>query len=306
VSRDGSKIAYMAGDPTSAPDLHFFDGTASRQVTRVNEDLFAQVETQPAERVLFSAKDGQQLEGWLIKPVGFQQGKKYPLVFEIHGGPHSAYGNAFFHEFQCLAGYGFGVFYCNPRGSVGYGEAFARSIIGDWCGIDASDLIDAAEFAAGLDWVDASRIGVTGGSQGGYFTNWLVGHTNMFKAAVTQRSMSNVYSKYGTADNGVTHDKVSMGGADLWSDEALLMERSPIRYAQNVRTPLLILHSEEDYRCPIEQAEQWYAALKRLGNTDVEFVRFLGENHELSRSGKPTNRIERLTRLTGWFRKYML
>ena len=303
ATADGRTIAYVATTPTCPPALFIWDGARSNLIFDPNTGICAGIEASPAERLVFQARDGTPIEGWVMKPAGFEEGSRYPLVMEIHGGPHSQYGNAFFHEFQCLCAKGFGVFYCNPRGSIGYGLQFAQAIKGDWCGIDASDLEDGAGFAGSLSWVDPSRLGVTGSSQGGYFTNWLISHTQAFKAAVTQRSMSNLYSKYGTADNGVTHDKVGMGGADLWTDEELLMERSPVRYAPNVRTPLLIIHSEADYRCPIEQAEQWYSALKRLGKAEVEFVRFAGENHELSRSGKPSNRVERLRRIVGWFEK---
>ena len=231
--------------------------------------------------------------------------EKHPLIMQIHGGPHATYGNAFSHEFQMLAGAGFGVLYTNPRGSLGYGEDFARACVGDWCGIDASDLQFMAEQTVALTpWVDAARVGVTGGSQGGYFTNWLIGHTDMFKAAVTQRSMSNLYSKYGVSDIGWSGDRHGMGGKDLWEDEDFIMERSPIRYAPRVTTPTLIIHSDQDYRCPLEQAEQWYVALKRLG-VPAEMLLFHGENHELSRSGKPANRLVRLDAIQEWFKRYL-
>ena len=257
------------------------------------------------ERVLFPSIENNLIEGWLMKPLDFDPDERYPAILEIHGGPHSTYGLAFNHEFQMLCARGFGVFFTNPHGSKGYGYGFAARVVGDWAGIDAHDLMAAADCLAKVRWVDERRLGVTGGSQGGYLTNWLIGHTTRFAAAVTQRSMSNLYSKYGVADNGWTHDRHGMGGADLWDNEALLMERSPIRYAPYVRTPTLIIHSDQDLRCPLEQGEQWYVALKRLG-VETELVRFTGENHELSRSGKPRNRVERLERLAGWFERHML
>jgi dipeptidyl aminopeptidase/acylaminoacyl peptidase len=222
---------------------------------------------------------------------------------EIHGGPHSTYGNIFFHEFQILAGNGYAVFYANPRGSLGYGEEFSRAVVGDWCGCDARDLEFMAREVRKIDWVDPNHFGVTGGSQGGYFTNWLISHTNIFSAAVTQRSMSNLYTKYGIADNGWNGDRFGMGGADLWESENFVLERSPIRYAPKVNTPLLLIHSDNDLRCPIEQAEQWYVALKRLGNI-TEMMIFHGENHGLSRSGKPANRLVRLDAILDWFNTY--
>lgn len=279
-------------------------GGELEQITALNQGLFEDKYIGWPEVITFAHPDGTQLEGWLIKPLGYTEGKTYPLVMEIHGGPHTTYGNVFFHEWQMLAGHGIGILYTNPRGSLGYGEEFSREVVGDWCGVDAADLRFMAEEAVKLPWVDKARIGVTGGSQGGYFTNWLISHTDMFAAAVTQRSMSNLYSKYGVADNGWNGDRYGMGGRDLWDDEDFIMERSPMRYARNVKTPTLIIHSDEDYRCPLEQAEQWYVALKRLGVT-VEMLLFHGENHELSRSGRPANRIVRLEAILDWFQRYL-
>lgn len=276
-----------------------------KMITGFNSKLASERYAGWPRRVTFNHPDGTVLEGWVIMPRGFEKGKKYPLIMEIHGGPHTTYGNVFFHEFQVLAGHGFGVLYTNPRGSMGYGEDFARAVVGDWCGVDADDLeFMAREAIRMFDWVDPKRVGVAGGSQGGYFTNWLISHTDLFAAAVTQRSMSNLYSKYGTADNGWSHDKAGMGGRDLWDSEDFLMERSPIRYAPNVKTPTLIIHSDQDYRCPLEQAEQWYVALKRLG-VKTEMLLFHGENHELSRSGKPANRIVRLEAILEWFERFL-
>lgn len=300
------QLLVNVSTPATPGDLWFGPiGGELQQMTACNQELFADKYIGWPEAVHFNHPDGTVLEGWLIKPLGYQVGQRHPLVMEIHGGPHSTFGNAFFHEFQMLAGHGLGVLYTNPRGSLGYGEAFSRACVGDWCGVDADDLQFMAEETAKLDWVDPAHIGVTGGSQGGYFTNWLIGHTQMFAAAVTQRSMSNLYSKYGVADNGWNGDRYGMGGRDLWDDEDFLMERSPMRYARNVKTPTLIIHSDQDFRCPLEQAEQWYVALKRLGVT-VEMLLFHGENHELSRGGKPANRVVRLDGILDWFSRYLL
>ena len=302
----GGAIVVNKATPLSIGDFFMGGrGTDWQQVTHFNRELFTERYIGWPEPITFTHPDGTVLEGWVIKPMGYQDGGNYPLVMEIHGGPHTTYGNVFFHEFQILAGHGFGVFYTNPRGSMGYGEGFAKSIVGDWCGLDARDLEFMAESALkALPWADPARYGVTGGSQGGYFTNWLIGHTSLFGAAVAQRSMSNLYSKYGVADNGWSGDRAGMGGKDLWDDEDLIMERSPIRYARNVRTPTLIIHSDMDFRCPLEQGEQWYVALKRLGVT-VEMLLFHGENHELSRSGKPANRVVRLEAILDWFQRYL-
>ncbi len=299
------QLVVNVATPSTPGDLWWGPlGGELKQITSLNRELFQDKYIGWPEVIHFTHPDGTQLEGWLVKPLGYVEGDTYPLVMEIHGGPHTTFGNAFFHEWQMLAGHGFAVLYTNPRGSLGYGEEFARSVVGDWCGIDAEDLQFMAEEAAKLPWVDKARIGVTGGSQGGYFTNWLISHTNMFAAAVTQRSMSNLYSKYGVADNGWNGDRYGMGGRDLWDDEDFIMERSPMRYARNVKTPTLIIHSDQDYRCPLEQGEQWYVALKRLGVT-VEMLLFHGENHELSRSGRPANRIVRLEGILDWFQRYL-
>ena len=300
------KVVANVSTPKDIGNLHLLMGSGKwEQVTQANSELLSHKYVGWPDAVHFTHGDGTVLEGWIIKPYGFKAGEKYPLIMEIHGGPHSTYGNAFSHEFQMLAGAGFGVLYTNPRGSLGYGEGFARACVGDWCGVDAADLqLMAEQTVAQTPWVDSARVGVTGGSQGGYFTNWLIGHTDMFKAAVTQRSMSNLYSKYGVSDIGWSGDRHGMGGKDLWVDEDFIMERSPIRYAPQVKTPTLIIHSDQDYRCPLEQAEQWYVALKRLG-VPAEMLLFHGENHELSRSGKPANRLVRLDAILEWFNRYL-
>lgn len=300
------KNGYLAADiadPLSPGDLWLGQNLSLEKITSYNQELFEDKYIAYPEKTSFSNDEGVLLEGWLLKPINFDDNKKHKLIMEIHGGPHTTYGNIFFHEFQILTGNGYGVFYGNPRGSMGYGEEFSRSIVGDWCGKDASDLEFMAKEVSKIAWVDERHMGVTGGSQGGYFTNWLISHTNMFSAAVTQRSMSNLYTKYGIADNGWSGDRHGMGGADLWSEEDFILERSPIRYAPNVNTPLLLIHSDHDLRCPLEQAEQWYVALKRLGNI-TEMMIFHDENHNLSRTGKPANRLVRLDSILEWFNTY--
>jgi len=280
--------------------------TGVNRVTEVNRFLTESRFISRPERFEFEAADGRPMEGWVIKPVGFEEDTLYPVVLAIHGGPAGTYGDVYSHEFQLLASRGYGVVFTNPRGSKGYGEAWARGVIGDWGGGDYADLMACVDSAVEqFAWIDPDRLGVTGGSYGGYMTNWIVSQTNRFRAAVTMRSISNLYTKYGVSDIGFFGNRAGMGGADLWDEEDFIMSRSPIRYAPNVRTPLLIVHSEEDLRCPMEQAEQWYVALRRLGNVEVEFIRFAGENHELSRSGKPVNRVERLERLVDWFDRHI-
>lgn len=297
-------LAYIAGDNNNPGDIYLLQGSKSVRLSEVNADVMANWQLGDVERIEFKGEDGLDLEGWIMKPIDFKPGEKYPVVLHIHGGPHVTYGYAFMHEFQLLAAAGYGVLYTNPRGSRGYGAEFTKGVVGDWGGGDYTDLMSAVDYAEQLDWVDGSRLGVTGGSYGGYMSNWMVTQTDRFNAAVTLRSISNMYTKYGCSDIGWYGNKAGFGGRDLWDSEDFIMERSPIRHAPNVKTPILIIHSEEDYRCPMEQAEQWYVALKRLGVT-TEFVRFIGENHELSRSGKPRNRKDRLNFIMDWFERYI-
>ncbi len=299
-------VAYVGADWDSPGDLWvMLPDDEPVRFTAFNDQLLREeVVLSPPERVTFSSVEDWEIEGWLMKPVGWEQGEEYPLVLEIHGGPAGTSGEVFFHEYQLLAASGWGVMFTNPRGSRGYGERHLKGVIGDWGGNDYRDLMAAVDYACELPWVDSERLGVTGGSYGGYMTNWIVSQTDRFSAAVTFRSISNLYTKYGCSDIGFYGNRRGMGGADLWDSEDFIMSRSPMRYAPQVSTPILIVHAEEDYRCPMEQAEQWYVALKRLG-VECRFVRYAGENHELSRSGKPLNRVDRLQRLLQWFETYL-
>jgi dipeptidyl aminopeptidase/acylaminoacyl peptidase len=271
-----------------------------RQLTHANRALLAERFIAEPEHVEIIGADGWTIEGWLLRPRGFDASRKWPLVLEVHGGPHAAYGNAFFHEFQVLAGRGYAVLYTNPRGSHGYGERFVSACIGDWGGKDYEDLMAAVDQALSWGWVDERRLYVTGGSYGGFMTNWIVGHTDRFRAAATQRSISNNVSAFGTSDIGWHFWEHEMGGASPWQGGETLVERSPLTYVTNVTTPLLILHAEHDLRCPIEQAEQLFVALKVLDRQAV-FVRYPDDNHDLTRGGKPRNRIDHCRRIADWF-----
>ncbi len=275
-------------------------GGPVKVITSLNAALLGSRYIATPERVEYTGADGWTIEGWILKPAGFDPMMRWPLVLEIHGGPHGAYGHAFFHEFQVLAGRGYAVLYTNPRGSHAYGDAFVRACVGDWGGKDYEDLMAGVDHALGLGWVDPDRLYVTGGSYGGFMTNWIVGHTDRFAAAVTQRSISNNVSAFGTSDIGWHFWEHEMGGATPWRDGHKLVDRSPMTYITNVDTPLLILHAEKDYRCPIEQAEQFFVGLKVLGKEAV-FVRFQEDTHELTRGGKPKNRIDHARRIADWF-----
>lgn len=289
--------------PTNPCDFHLLKEGELTPLTDANKTFIEEVALSEPEAFTFN-RNGFDIQGWMLRPYGFKEGEKYPLVLEIHGGPHAMYGQTFFHEMQLLAAQGYAVLYTNPRGSHGYGQSFVDAVRTDYGGNDYEDLMHAVDVALEkYDFIDEDRLGVTGGSYGGYMTNWIVSHTNRFKAAVTQRSISNWISFNGVSDIGYFFTEWEHGTSFL-EDPEKLWEFSPLKYVKNVETPLLILHGELDYRCPIEQAEQLFIALKQLGK-EVEFVRFPGANHELSRSGDPTMRIHRLEQICRWFEQYL-
>ena len=272
-------------------------------LTSFNATYLEEVELVEPQAIVYKGAIDWDIHGWLLKPAGYEEGKKYPLIVEIHGGPHTMYANTFFHELQLVAAQGYGVLYVNPRGSHGYSQEFVDGVRGDYGGGDYEDIMAGLDYAIQEnDWVDTDRLGVTGGSYGGFMTNWIVGQTDRFKAAVTQRSICNWISFFGVSDIGYYFTEWQIG-ADM-TDVDKLWEHSPLKYAGNVKTPLLILHSEKDFRCPIEQAEQLYITLKSMGK-DTEFVRFPEADHNLSRNGIPNLRVARLNEITGWFAKYI-
>jgi len=297
------KLAILAADPYSPGDLWFFQlaDNKVKRLTEVNRELFSQLELSRPEEVRYTSFDGTKIQAWILKPPRMQK-RKYPAIVEIHGGPRMQYGNVFFHEFQLLTANGYVVFYTNPRGSQGRGEAFAGAIKGNWGELDYKDIMAGVDYLVKRQYVDPKKLGVTGGSYGGYMTNWIIGHTDRFKAAVTQRSLSNLISDFGSSDFGFEHWREF--GAHPWERLEDYLRLSPITYVTKIKTPLLIIHSENDLRCPIEQAEQLYMALKIL-KRPVEFIRFPEESHGLSRCGCPDRRIERLKRIRGWFDRYL-
>jgi dipeptidyl aminopeptidase/acylaminoacyl peptidase len=305
-----NKVAFTASDAVTPSELWIWDEGGQRKLTDLNKSLLRKLHISEPEEFWFTASDGVKVQGWIVKPYEFKEGEKYPTLIEIHGGPRGGYGfnlGAAEHEFQVLADHGYVVVYTNPRASTGYGEQFAGLISGHWGERDYDDIMEATDYVIeNYDYVDAERFGVLGGSYGGFMTNWIVGHTDRYKAAVTQRCISNWYSFHGTSDIGwmtlPTHELVN--GKDPWDDLELCMEKSPITYVKNMTTPLLIIHSENDHRCPMEQGEQLYIALKKLGRT-TEFVRFPDEPHGLSRMGKPKHRQERLQHFVRWFDRYL-
>lgn len=301
LAADAKRFACVFSNATLPGDVAAGElGRTLRCLTDVNGELLGARYIAPPERIEFTGADGWAIEGWILKPRGFDPGKKWPLILEVHGGPHGAYGHGFFHEFQMLAGRGYAVLLTNPRGSHAYGEKFSTACVGDWGGKDYEDLMAGVDHALALGWVDPKRLYVTGGSYGGFMTNWIIGHTDRFRAAATQRSISNNVSAFGVSDIGWHFWEYEMGDASPWSDPGKLIERSPLTYVPKVKTPLLILHAERDLRCPIEQAEQFFTAL-RLHGVETQFVRFPDDNHDLTRGGKPRNRVEHARRIADWF-----
>ena len=247
--------------------------------------------------------DKYTIDGWVMPPVDYDPAKTYPAVLEIHGGPKNIYSAVYYHELQLLAAQGYFVIFCNPLGSDGKGTEFFESIRARYGTVDYESLMTFYD-AALRSWpqIDPSRVAVTGGSYGGFLTNWIIGHTDRFACAVSQRSISNMLSFWGNADVGFT-SVTDKNGGDIYHAMDLLWDQSPLKYAPHVTTPALFLHSDEDYRCPLEQGVQMYTAVTLTG-TDTRLVVFKGENHSLSRSGKPLNRIRRLEEMLRWFDKY--
>src|SRR6266536_41350 len=301
-----NSIVYAANDFKRLDDLHIADlsGRRERQLTNLNQMLWKQLQLADVERFTYKSADDWDIDGFLVKPVGWQPEKKYPLILSVHGGPAGMYGVDWYHEFQVYADKGYAVVFTNPRGSTGYGQKFERGIVNEWGGKDYQDVMNGLDAALRkYSWLDADRMGVTGGSYGGFMTNWIVGHTDRFKAAVTLRSVSNFISDEGTRDGSYGHTPDFKG--DLFDRFDFYWERSPLKYATNVKTPTLILHSDNDFRVPLEQGEQWFRALKHFGVT-TEIVMFPRENHNLTRTGEPKHLVESLNWQLYWFDRFVL
>jgi dipeptidyl aminopeptidase/acylaminoacyl peptidase len=305
LSADGRWIAAVIADPVDPGSVWLMaaDGSSSRCLADPNAAWKEEVEILgPEEMWVSSPVDGRPIHAWVLRPAN-AGGERVPLVLSIHGGPHGMYGWAYCHEFQVLAAEGYGVVYANPRGSQGYGETFLACTRGAWGEADMPDLMAVVDAVLAQGWADPERLGVCGGSYGGFMTNWIIGHTDRFRAAVSMRCVSELVSMYGTSDIGVYFSEWEIG-ATPWDDPERYRRLSPLTYAPNIRTPLLLLHAEEDWRCPIAQAEQLFTWLRRLGRT-VELVRFPGEGHNLTRSGRPRHRLEHLEHELRWFRTYL-
>lgn len=319
----GGRLVFTANTATALDELFAAarrpagggEGLADeRRLTSVGGAFCSGRELSALERFTAVSADGSEVEAWVMRPAGFEQGRKYPALLNIHGGPYGQYGVGFFDEFHVYAGGGYAVVFCNPRGSSGYSEEWARAIRGTgsgregdpgpgWGSVDYEDCMAAIEEAVRrFDFINSERLGVIGGSYGGYMTSWIVGHSDRFKAAVSERSVNQFVSEWGSSDTG--WDFKGYMGVFLYEDVDAYLRLSPATYAQDIHTPLLILHSEDDLRCPIEQGEHLFVTL-RLLKRPVEMVRFPAESHELTRSGSPVHRATRFHVVLDWFDRYL-
>jgi len=293
-------VAYVSTAVDSPTELYVAnaDGTGERKLTSFNAKLNQEIAWSPAERFTYPSVGGLEIEGWLMKPAGYEAGKKYPLVLYIHGGPHSQYNEGWFDEFQSLAGAGVWVLYTNPRGSSGYGADFTYASRGRWFAEDYEDLMKAVDIASKRPDVDSTKMGVTGGSYGGVMTAWVTAKTNRFKAAEADRMISEWTYWYGASDaQGLTEFEFY---GKPWDNFAMYDSLSPIRRVSKVKTPTLIVQSEEDFRTPMGNADLWFMALKKQG-VPVELVRYPRSTHDLSRTGEPWLLVDRLGRIRQWF-----
>lgn len=324
VSREGSRIALTRGSAQRLDDVYVGDlakisrkktarksrGSSGqgrvlelRELTDFNGSLVRELSLAPIQSKWIRAADGSRIQVWSMFPVGSGPRRKLPAVLEIHGGPHAQYGVGFFHEFQMLAAAGYAVFFSNPRGSKGYGEKHCNAIRGSWGGADWADIQAVMEHMQEHPRVDAKRMGVMGGSYGGYMTNWVIGHTRAFRAAITDRCVSNLISMSGNSDYLTIPNLYWPGNA--WDQPEPQWNASPLKYLGSCRTPTMIIHSEGDLRCNIEQAEQVYAVLT-LHGVPVRFIRYPREtSHGMSRSGPPDLRLHRLGQILDWWGKWL-
>ncbi|NLM05683.1 MAG: S9 family peptidase [Tissierellia bacterium] len=294
----GDTIYFLGMLDSRLMEIYKYEKGEITQISKLNEDYYKSHYIQKPEHFTFKS-NGATLDGFVIYPVNYEKGKKYPGLLEIHGGPKTAYGTVFFHEMQVFASQGYFVFFTNPHGSDGRGDAFS-DIRGKYGTIDYEDLMNFTDVVLEkFPDIDGERLGTLGGSYGGFMVNWIIGHTDRFKAACSQRSIANWISKFGTTDIGY-YFVDDQQAATPWSDPEKLWFHSPMKYADKAKTPTLFIHSEEDYRCWLPEGIQMFTALKYFG-VKAKLVMFRGETHELSRSGKPKSRVRRLKEMLDWF-----
>lgn len=302
VTPDGARVVCVAATPIQPFDVFSLPaaGGTLQPIVNSNRDLLSGIKLLPARKFTASAADGMDIEGWLIRPESDEA--SHPLVMHVHGGPHSMYGETFYFNMQVLAGAGLASVYVNPRGSGGYGIQAMRQVVGDWGGRDWEDLMTGLDHVLAQGGLDESRLAITGGSYGGFMTNWAIGHTDRFACAVAVNSISNLFSFFGTSDIGALWTEKQLGGP-YWRKPDWYRERSPLTYVERVRTPLLLIHAETDYRCPIEQSEQMFVALRVQGK-ETEMVRIPNASHGLASTAAPRHRVDRWRLSKAWFDRY--
>jgi dipeptidyl aminopeptidase/acylaminoacyl peptidase len=322
VDHGGVRVLHTAGEIQSyclAPDgtcyvtrssmtepveLFVLDGeSAVSRITSENQRFAAEVRFGRVEDFWVESEPGARVNSWVVLPLDYDSSRTYPAIVAVHGGPHAMYSAGFYYWVQVLSASDYIVLMPNPRASTGYGQDWLAALQDDWGGADFRDVMAALDGMLERYSIDPTRIGITGESYGGYMTNWAITQTDRFAAAVTQNSSCNRYSLYGTADMVMMYSDREFGGSPYEVPQNYL-ERSPIAYVARARTPTLILHSENDMRVPISQGEEWFVALKKYG-VEVEFVRFPGEHHMITRLGTPRHRIERVERTRLWFDRYL-
>lgn len=296
------KIVFAGLRGLRLQEIYDVLGEEEIQLTKFNENVYNDKKLAFPEKCNFINDAGMEIEGWVLKPTDYEEGKTYPAILDIHGGPKTVYGEVFYHEMQVWANMGYFVFFCNPRGGDGRGNAFA-DIRGKYGTVDYDDLMKFTDVVLEKYPIKADRVGVTGGSYGGFMTNWIIGHTDRFRCAASQRSIANWISKFGTTDIGY-YFNADQNASSPWIEHDKLWWHSPMKYADKVKTPTLFIHSEEDYRCWLAEGIQMFTSLKYHG-VEARLCMFRGENHELSRSGKPKHRVRRLEEMTNWFEKYL-
>lgn len=300
----GDRILFVGMRGMGLEEIYALDVRTGKEkrLTNINATLRNRYVGEP-EKLSFTNSDGLSIDGWVIRPKDYDPGKTYPAILDIHGGPKTVYGEVFVHEMQHWASEGYFVLFCNPRGSDGRGNAFA-DLRGKYGTIDYRDIMEFTdEVLRRYPAIDPARLGVAGGSYGGFMVNWIIGHTDRFAAAVSQRSIANWISKTLTTDIGYYHNMDQMA-ATPWNGANRMWDFSPLKYADQIRTPTLFIHSNEDYRCWMAEGLQMFTALK-LHGVPARLCLFKGENHELSRSGKPQHRVRRLQEMTEWFNQYL-
>ncbi len=298
---DGS-VLYIGMKNTRLQEVYLLKDGESKQVTTFNDWVANDLLLSTPIPLTLQKEGHEDIDGFILKPIDYIKGQKYPTLLEIHGGPKTVYGSVFYHELQLFASLGYFVIFCNPRGSDGKGNEFS-DIRGKYGDIDFDDIMAFTDLALKTyEDMDEKNLFVTGGSYGGYMTNWIIGHTDRFKAAASQRSISNWISMFNTTDIGF-YFADDQTAASPWDNHEKMWAQSPLKYANQVKTPTLFIHSEEDYRCWLTEGLQMFTALK-YHNVDSRLCLFRGENHELSRSGQPKHRMRRLQELKDWFEKY--